>query len=310
MRHRLRRILLLVLLPLVAMGGYIGWFYLSLHRMVAQHSQPDPPSAPPTARTPDYLRVLFIGNSFTNFDGGQALLLTGLAESAHEPHLPIAEQVTVNGQSLKYHWLRGHAARRIREGNWDYVVLQDHSTGPVEKPAELRTYATLFDREIKLVGARTVFFMTWARKDEPQNQAVITAAYEAIARELGADVVPVGRAWENAIHQRPQMEFFEYDNKHPNSRGAYLTGCSFYRFFYGHSPRGLAHEFGNGRRTYLAVDDSDAAYLQGVADQSVTQFARYHPTTSPSPSSRPITTPDVAIRGIGQGPGERAGGQQ
>jgi hypothetical protein len=208
----------------------------------------------------------------------------------------------MNGTSLKYHWLNGPAVRRIREGNWDYVVLQDFSTAPISEPEDLRTYARLFDREIRKVGARTVFFMTWARKDEPETQVVLAAGYEKLARELGADVVPVGLAWQNAIQQNPGLNLFAQDSKHPNPCGVYLTGCAFYRFFYGHSLRGLVQETGTGRRIFADVDDAEAAYLEGIAEQTVKTFARYHPTTGPSPTSNPVMTPDIAARDAAQAP--------
>jgi len=292
MRKRVRRTILVLLIPLAAIAANVGYDFYQVHEMVRLHSQPDPPAASPLARSPDYLRVLFIGNSFTNFYGGQALLLTRLAVSAHEAHLPIAEQVTVNGVTLKYHWEHGQALRRIREGNWDYVVLQDHSTNPIVNRAEMFQYARLFDAEIRKVGARTVFYMTWARKDQPPNQKVIASAYESLAQELGAEVVPVGLAWQDSIQESPKLELFEKDKKHPNSRGAYLTACSFYRFFYGHSPRGLEHVVPGAvgmKRNYLTTSDTDAAFLQGVADKTVTTFARYHPATNPA------MTPDVAL---------------
>ncbi len=52
----------------------------------------------------------------------------------------------------------------------------------------------LFDRAIRDAGAKTALYMTWARRNAPESQRVITEAYESIGRELSATVVPVGVA--------------------------------------------------------------------------------------------------------------------
>src|SRR5438270_13693303 len=67
----------------------------------------------PSVRKPEYLRVLFIGNSFTNYDGGQALIGRRLAEAAlaqgRRARPPIFEQSTDFGVTLEWHWKHGEA---------------------------------------------------------------------------------------------------------------------------------------------------------------------------------------------------------
>src|SRR5260370_34246597 len=87
-------------------------------------TRPDPPKFLPSVRREGYMRVLFIGNSFTRYWGGQVLIGTKLAMSSStwRDRPPIYEQSTANGASFEDHWTRGKAVERIREGNWDYVV--------------------------------------------------------------------------------------------------------------------------------------------------------------------------------------------
>ena len=80
---------------------------------------------------------------------------------------PFYEQSTANGATLEDHWKRGLALQRIREGNWDYIVLQDHSEGPTLQKNDFIKYATLLDQEIKKAGAKTLLFMTWPKAREP-----------------------------------------------------------------------------------------------------------------------------------------------
>jgi len=108
--------------------------------------------------------VLFIGNSFTDFNGGQALIVRRLATSAttRPARLPMCDQSTNFGATLEWHWKHGEARQRIGEGNWDYVVLQEHSEQPLKKGEDFFKYAKLLDAEIRKVKAKTVLYMTMA----------------------------------------------------------------------------------------------------------------------------------------------------
>ncbi len=186
---------------------------------------------------------------------------------------PIYEQSTGAGMDLEEHWKYGRALERIREGNWDYVVLQDHSEGPVKHPALFTKYATLFDGEIKKARAKTVLFMTWAKEKEQQIQPVLTKSYRSLGQKLGTDVVPVGIAFQEAMKGRPALKMYEADGKHPSAAGSYLTACCFYSYFYHRSPVGLSRTIYDGAREWLTIDEMDALYLQEIAYRTVAAVA-------------------------------------
>ena len=250
------------------------------------HSQPvnsDPPASPPEARPAGGLRVLFIGNSFTRYWGGQALIQTRLAESwpGWRDRRPALEQVTANGFSLKDHWSVSRALKRVREGNWDDVVLQDHSEGPLNHREEFFDTARRFDAEIKKVGAHTILFMTWAKANEPQNQPALAEAYETLGREIGADVVPVGLAFAESLAHRPDLRLHDPDGKHPSAAGSYLSGCCFHCFFYNRNPDGLTNLIEDRGKDWININATDARYLQGVAYKVVTQHPRSGRSAAP-----------------------------
>src|SRR5207253_4614148 len=76
-------------------------------------------------------------------------------------------------------------------------------------------------------GAKTVLYLTWPRQNAPQSQETIVNAVEAIAQEIGAAVVPVGRAWQIAMRQAPGLELYVADGSHPSVAGSYLAACVF-----------------------------------------------------------------------------------
>lgn len=268
--HRRRKILIVALFTTVlviwdtALGPGSGYWEL-------QRARHDPPKLLPIQRPEGAMRVLFIGNSFTRYWGGQVLIGTKMAMSSPgwQDRRPIYEQSTGDGMSLKDHWELRHALERIREGNWDYVVLQDHSEAPLRHAAVFRKYARLFDAEIKKAGAKTVLFMTWAKVGEPMNQPLIATAYGSLAKELGAEVVPVGLAFQEVMAHRSDLRLHEADGKHPTMAGSYLTACCFYTFFYGRSPTGLSRVIYDRGKEWLTIKEGDALYLQDVARRTV-----------------------------------------
>jgi hypothetical protein len=210
-----------------------------------------PASAQVNAAAPGQreLRVLFIGNSYTWFNN-LPHLVTALAESAHEARPLRTSMLVGGGFTLRNHWDAGSAVSAIQGSSWDYVVLQEQSmlgspapavNGGVPRidPRPFHDYARRFDAAIKQAGARTVFFVTWAREDLPELQSAIDKAYRSIAKELGDPVAPVGPAWKEAIEERPRLALHQWDRSHPTPAGSYLAACVFYATFYGKSPEGL-----------------------------------------------------------------------
>jgi hypothetical protein len=220
------------------------------------------------------LRVLFVGNSYTYFNNLPEIvsrLSAGKIES---------QMVIRGGASLKMHWEDGGAMKAIRQGRWDFVVLQEQSLLPINDPATMHQYARLFDAEIKKAGAKTVFFLTWARQNRPETQSSLTDAYTKIAKELNAVIAPVGTAWQSVFKENPQTILHLPDQSHPNSAGSYLAACVFYSIFYSKSPEALTARIEgrsvktdgqiNEEKTELVnLNKTDAALLQRIAWQTV-----------------------------------------
>jgi len=171
--------------------------------------------------------VLYIGNSYTYFHEMPATV-TAMGRTKESPRELHAKMVAVPSATLKRHWDSGAAQNAIRERKWEYVVLQEQSTLPLERKERMYEYARLLHSEIKLNGARTVLFLTWARRDHPETQAALSAAYQGISQELGAVVAPVGPAWEIARQNDPALSLHEQDGSHPTAAGSFLAACVLY----------------------------------------------------------------------------------
>jgi hypothetical protein len=210
-------------------------------------------------------RILFIGNSFTNRNDLPGMLAR-LAAAAQPPNRVETDRVIANGRALKTHWERGAAAEAICASKWNYVVLQEQSTLPLKNPARMHEYIRLFDEAIQASGAKTVLYMTWARRHQWDRQAELSEAYASIGRSIGAIVAPVGVAWQLALHDRPGLVLHDKDNSHPNLAGTYLAACVFFALLFKQSPEGLQTSDLAALERY---GPDIAAVLQRAAWQSV-----------------------------------------
>jgi hypothetical protein len=218
----------------------------------------------PKARKSLSLDVLFIGNSFTARNDLPGLIASLAEASGH--HLQ-HQLISLGGASLRTHWNKGHAQNRIREGDFDYVVLQEQSTLPVKNAKRMHENVRLFDEVIRATGARTALYMTWARQHAPEIQRAITEAYESIGREIGATVIPVGLAWQKFLAGCNSPVLHDRDKSHPTLAGSYLAACVFYAVMFTGSPIEL--DVG-----VHGLSDEDAQLLRQAAQVAIENRSR------------------------------------
>jgi hypothetical protein len=187
--------------------------------------------APAASQPRRAMRVLFIGNSYTFYNGSLPAIVQAMAK-ARGRDVECVPCVS-GGKSLEWHWNQGKARQALADGPWDVVVLQDFSRQAIDKPRLLDEYGRKFAAEIKKAGAKPVFFMTWARQHQPEMQQVIADAYEKVAAEANATVAPVGLAWQRALKQDPTLKLHQADKSHPTKAGSYLAACVFYDVLFG-----------------------------------------------------------------------------
>jgi hypothetical protein len=122
------------------------------------------------------------------------------------------------------------------------------------------------DLRRKVDGAHRVgfLFQTWGYRngmDEADSygamQARLDQGFEDLGDRLGMQVVPVGDAWYAAHVERPGLNLWAEDGRHPNQAGSYLAACVFYSQLTGRDPSRSAFTAG--------LDPSDARFLQQIA---------------------------------------------
>lgn len=223
------------------------------------------------------LRVLFVGNSYTRFNN-----LTGILKrmvAASETHRRVrVDREAVGGATLRRHWQGLRARRSVRFGGYDHVVLQDHSLRTLDRPQEFYEYVRRFAHQAEAAGADVILYSTWSRRpgsrffrrrtdvqDAFGMHRVIEGAYTAAARNVGAQVAPVGRAFLRAATQLPEVPIYKRDGAHPTTEGTYLAACVFYGMLTGMTPVGAPY-------VPYPLSATEGSRLQAIAAEAIQSY--------------------------------------
>ena len=211
-----------------------------------------PPSSAPVGKAPQTeltnrlqaspcLAVLFVGNSYS----------FGVPREFSKIAAENGKVVRVGHSTFGRWTLARHAAceatlKKIREGKWDIVVIQEQSQIPAMSPR--KRAALMFPalrelvKEVRNHGAIPVLYQTWGRRDGDEDlrhddfhamTARLRDGYRAAAAHAGGlMVVPVGDAWEREFSAGNDQKLFMEDGSHPSAFGNRVIAEIFYQTFW------------------------------------------------------------------------------
>lgn len=142
-----------------------------------------------------------------------------------------------------------------------------------------------------------------ALKSEEYNpywQKTLNSQHKALASDIaGAELVPVGLAWQRARELRPLIPIYDADQIHPSPLGTYLTACVFYGALTKKSPVGLPHrltyEDSHGQKIYLNLQsEGDALFCQHVAEEILQTPSAIGAPGAPGSTASPTATTSLS----------------
>lgn len=287
------------------------------------------------AGEPQTVRLLTIGNSFS---ANATHYLRDLAKAGG--HTLIHKPIVVGGASMQLHaekfqkfeldihdkagcYTNGRSLKQeLAADRWDFVTIQQASI----KSHDIETYRPFAGQLRDYIKkhapqAKLLVHQTWAyRCDDPRfakpsgkpgepptreaMYRMLTTAYQTIATELGARVIPVGDAFDLADRDakwgyRPDEKFVSknakppalpdqthslhvgwqwkkgkdgkqtlgMDGHHANTAGEYLGACVFYEVLFGESVAGNSF-------VPKGLDPAYAKFLRETAHRAVANFTR------------------------------------
>ncbi len=220
--------------------------------------------------------VLYVGNSFFYYNNSLHSHVLAMIRGADPQNAAshLATSATISGSGMNWHNIdayfndgmasytfdaNNNVVPTKRDKKFDVVITMDCSQCPIH-PQMGSIFAEQVAKQaasIRKNGATPVLFMSWAYADKPEMTAQLSEAYTKVANANDALVIPVGLAFERAIKQRPDLNLYIADKRHPSLAGSYLAASTVFSSLYNRSPVGNAYRAG--------LDEATAIFLQTVA---------------------------------------------
>ena len=210
-------------------------------------------------------RVLFVGNSYL-YTADIPGLVQAFADSAGGDKLAV-ETVAGANMALIDHWNHGLATRELREGGWEWVVLQQGPSSTSLNRDTLRLATGYFAEEAGKIGATTSLFSAWPSANRRQDFPRAIASYKVAAEDVEGLFLPVAEAWLLAWRLDPDLQLYA-DGLHPSGLGAYLAAAVIYAKLLNASPANLPHSIRTRSGVGIAMPAETAALLLEAAAQA------------------------------------------
>lgn len=237
--------------------------------------------------------AIFIGNSFFYYNNSMHGHVTQLLRHADPNYKFRSTSVTISGSGADWHdvdsYFRPNAIGTYSFDShnnvvfnkidklFDLAVMMDCSQCPIH-PQLKSVFVEFMKKNSEIVrkhGGTPVFFMSWAYADKPEMTAELAEAYTKAGNDNNALVIPAGLAFANSIKQRPALNLYAGDKRHPSLAGTYLAANTVYGALFKKSPVDLAYTAG--------LDADTAKFLQTVAWQTVQEY--YGVATAAAPKA-------------------------
>jgi hypothetical protein len=227
---------------------------------------------------------LFIGNSFFYYNNSMHSHVLALSRAADPKNSAAyrSTSVTISGSGFDWHdtesYFRPNAIGRYSFDNenniffvkvdklFDVAIMMDCSQCPIHP--QLKSVFVEFAKKgsdaARRHGVKPVFFMSWAYADRPEMTAQLAEAYTVAGNANDAIVISAGLAFARSVAQRPQLNLYAGDRRHPSLPGTYLAAATVYAALYRQTPVGNAYTAG--------LDADTARFLQTVAWETVQDY--------------------------------------
>lgn len=228
--------------------------------------------------------AVFIGNSFFYYNNSLHSHVIGLLQNGTPKRSLRAVSATISASSFSWHdvesYFRPNALSSYSftadnkivmnkfERLFDVAIMMDCSQCPVHPTfaPQFFEYAKKHSDTVKKNGAKPVLFMSWAYADAPEMTAGLAEAYTKAGNDNDALVIPVGLAFAKVVAQRPALNLYASDKRHPSMLGTYLSAATTYAALFKTSPVGNPYAAG--------IDEPTARFLQQVAWDTVNEYLK------------------------------------
>ena len=164
-------------------------------------------------------KVLFVGNSLTYTNNLPKLF----KEEAERLGLTVAtEMLAYPNYAVIDHWEDGELQKRIANGSYDFIVVQQGPSSQQEGRVLLIEAGKLISNLCAQHGCKLAYFMVWPSSSYYHTFSGVIKNHQDAASLNNALLCPVGEAWKIKSDEG-DFSYYGADGFHPSVKGSRLA---------------------------------------------------------------------------------------
>ncbi len=210
------------------------------------------------------IRVLIVGNDVLHFnDVPNMLREVGVMSKSWRP-LEVA-CVAQGDFCLAQHAGDQATLSMIAEKDWDFVVLQERWTQPLQDPAVMLESASALSKLAREKRSEVVLLIPWADSGDKARQEVLSTVCRKLAERLSLQVAPAGDLFFQIADKHKELALYEADKHHVTPLGSWIAAATVYAVVTGQKPK-LTKQFtynsGSGEEPHVQIEPDLAIDLE------------------------------------------------
>lgn len=169
------------------------------------------------------MKVLFIGNSHTFTHDVPSIINKLFIENNEKWEY---KEMTVSGQTLKFHSTREDLLNEIKVGNYDIIILQERASN-FDQELFNEGFNPLYDHIINNTKSKILMYMIWSNESRPEIQKTILESYANASNKDRVSLASAGIVWDIIRHNHKDITLY-MDGNHATKTGAYLAASTLF----------------------------------------------------------------------------------
>ncbi len=175
-------------------------------------------------------RVLFVGNSLS----GSNDLPNIFEKTARSKGVDVEVHSLISpSYTLEDHLLGNRIQLTIRNGHFDYVVVQQGPSPGSSGRDVLIKDGLKIQRMCKSAGSKMAYFMVWPSKKNYRLFDTVISSYTQAAKKNNAILCPVGQVWKEYIDSTDDYGYYGDDGFNPSQKGSEVAAEVIFQSLFG-----------------------------------------------------------------------------
>ena len=169
------------------------------------------------------MKVLFVGNSHTFTHDVPSIINKLFIENNEKWEY---KEMTVSGQTLKFHSSREDLFEEIKNGNYDIIILQERASNFDQNLFD-EGFEPLYKHIIENSKSHILMYMIWSNESRPEVQKTILESYVNASNKDRVSLASAGIVWDIIRHNHKDITLY-MDGNHATKTGAYLAASTLF----------------------------------------------------------------------------------